>query len=103
VDGFTSSGFTSDLRLLALLSILPFLSSISLIYNPIFSYVIDSINSSIRRTVKNCRILGGDPEQSKNYGATSPDVGGRVIADVALGKRKGEKGKVVAGEGVVQP
>ncbi|QDS72897.1 hypothetical protein FKW77_007728 [Venturia effusa] len=47
--------------------------------------------------------LGGNPEQSAAAGATSPDVGGRVIADVAMGNRKGQEGRVVAGEGAVQP
>jgi NAD(P)-dependent dehydrogenase (short-subunit alcohol dehydrogenase family) len=47
--------------------------------------------------------LGGDAEEAAKRGATSPDVGGKVIADVAEGKRKGEEGRVVAGEGVVQP
>jgi NAD(P)-dependent dehydrogenase (short-subunit alcohol dehydrogenase family) len=47
--------------------------------------------------------LGGDAEEAKKFGATSPDVGGRVIADVVEGKRKGEEGRVVAGDGVVHP
>jgi len=47
--------------------------------------------------------LGGDPEAAAKQGATSPDVGGQVIADVAEGKRQGDEGKVVAGNGVVQP
>lgn len=47
--------------------------------------------------------LGGNPEEAAAAGATSPDVGGRVIADVAMGKRKGQEGRVVAGENVVQP
>lgn len=47
--------------------------------------------------------LGGNPEEAAAAGATSPDVGGRVIADVAMGKRKGDEGRIVAGEGVVQP
>jgi NAD(P)-dependent dehydrogenase (short-subunit alcohol dehydrogenase family) len=44
--------------------------------------------------------LGGDAEAAAKQGATSPDVGGRVIADVAEGKRKGQEGRVIAGEGV---
>jgi len=47
--------------------------------------------------------LGGDAEAAAKQGATSPDVGGQVIADVAEGKRKGDEGRVVAGKGVVQP
>jgi len=45
----------------------------------------------------------GTAEAAARRGATDPAVGGGVIADVVLGKRAGEEGFVVTGEGKVRP
>ena len=47
--------------------------------------------------------LGGDPEKLKAMGAIPPSVGANVVKDVVEGKRDADVGKVVKGEGVVQP
>ena len=44
--------------------------------------------------------LGGNPENSRKYGAVEPEVGAQVIVDTVVGKRDGEVGMVVCKEGV---
>jgi len=45
----------------------------------------------------------GSAEAAAKRGAKDPAIGGGVIADIVLGKRAGEEGFVVAGEGKVHP
>lgn len=44
--------------------------------------------------------LGGDPEAMKNMGAGDPAVAGPFIQGVLEGKRDGDVGKVITGDGV---